>query len=125
MLCVYVECRLYWLNKKVKTHQFHSIKQECIPVGCVPLAAVAISGGRFPHLPPNQPLLDQALPPGPGTPPRTRHPQGPGNPFPRPVTPLWAETLTHATENITLPQTSFAGSNNDEEFQTQDTCLLI
>ena len=26
--------------------------------------------------------------------------------------PPWTETLTHATENITLPQTSFAGSNN-------------
>ena len=27
-------------------------------------------------------------------------------------TPLWTEFLTHATENITLPQTSFAGGNN-------------
>ena len=26
--------------------------------------------------------------------------------------PLWTEFLTHATENITLPQTSFAGGNN-------------
>ena len=43
---------------------------------------------------------------GPGTlPPRTRHPLGPG-------TPLWTEFLTHASENITLPQTSFAGGKN-------------
>ena len=28
------------------------------------------------------------------------------------TTPLWTEFLTHATENITLPQTSFAGGNN-------------
>ena len=27
-------------------------------------------------------------------------------------TPLWTEFLTHATENITLPQTSFAGGKN-------------
>ena len=25
--------------------------------------------------------------------------------------PLWTEFLTHATENITLPKTSFAGGN--------------
>ena len=29
-----------------------------------------------------------------------------------PSTPLWTEFLTHATENITLPQTSFAGGYN-------------
>ena len=27
-------------------------------------------------------------------------------------TPLWTEFLTHASENISLPQTSFAGGNN-------------
>ena len=27
-------------------------------------------------------------------------------------TPLWTEFLTHATENITLSQTSFAGGND-------------
>ena len=27
-------------------------------------------------------------------------------------TPLWTEFLTHASENITLPQTSFAGGKN-------------
>ena len=29
----------------------------------------------------------------------------------RQTPPLWTEFLTHATENITLPQTSFAGGN--------------
>ena len=28
------------------------------------------------------------------------------------ATPLWTEFLTHASENITLSQTSFAGGNN-------------
>ena len=33
--------------------------------------------------------------------------------------PPWTEFLTHASENITLPQTSFAGGNNRFLFQTQ------
>ena len=36
---------------------------------------------------------------------------GPGGCLPR-YSPLWTEFLTHASENITLPQTSFAGGNN-------------
>ena len=36
---------------------------------------------------------------------RDQAPPGPG-------TPLWTEFLTHASENITLPQTSFAGGKN-------------
>ena len=35
----------------------------------------------------------------------------PGPDPPEQVPPLWTETLTHATENITLPETSFAGGN--------------
>ena len=31
---------------------------------------------------------------------------------PAQVLPLWTEFLTHASENITLPQTLFAGGNN-------------
>ena len=53
-------------------------------------------------------------PPGPDTPP----PPGTGTslkqaPTPGPDTPPspWTETLTHDTENISLPQTSFAGGN--------------
>ena len=43
---------------------------------------------------------DQAHPPG------ARHPPRPGTPL------LYTEFLTHASENITLPQTSFADGNN-------------
>ena len=32
--------------------------------------------------------------------------------LPPPPAPLWTEFLTHTSENITLPQTSFAGGNN-------------
>ena len=55
--------------------------------------------------------------PGPGTPlgadppgsgiPRRADPPAPTRHRPH----LWTEFLTHASENITLPQTSFAGSN--------------
>ena len=150
-------------------------KQECIPVGYVPLAAVAIVGSASVHAgihtprcgPADTPLLGVGLdthtpsqvwawrptplgvgletpqvwawrPPwyGPGDPPRC----GPGDPLqPDPSTsplgvglvtckaypprdlqgmlgyhplPMWAEFLTHASENITLPQTSFAGGKN-------------
>ena len=67
-------------------------KQECIPVGSIPPAAVA---------------RDQAPPTRDQTPPGTRHTAPPDQ---APL--LSTETLTHATENITLPQTSFAGDNN-------------
>ena len=65
-------------------------------------------------------------PPPPGTryppdqaPPLTRHPlpwdqaypPGPDTPQDQAPSPLWTEFLTHACENITLPQTSFAGGN--------------
>ena len=33
-----------------------------------------------------------------------------------PPPPPWTEFLTHATENITLPQTSFAGGNKSSYF---------
>ena len=36
---------------------------------------------------------------------------GPGG-VPAQILPLWTETLTHATQNITLPQISFAGAKN-------------
>ena len=67
--------------------------------------------------------LGGSPPPGTRHPPRSRHPPpGPGPPGqeplgtrhpPRDQAPrLWTETLTtHATENIKLPQTSFAGGN--------------
>ena len=50
-------------------------------------------------------------PPRPGVSPGTRHPSPrPDTPGTRPP-PLWTETLTHATQNITLPQTLFASGN--------------
>ena len=42
-------------------------EQECIPVGCVPPAAVAIPGGLHQTLPGSRSLLDQT-PPGADTP---------------------------------------------------------
>ena len=48
--------------------------KECIPVGCVPSVAVAISGGRGVFL------------------------------WREAYTPFWTEFLTHACENITFPQ---------------------
>ena len=34
-------------------------------------------------------------------------------------TPLWTEFLTHASENITLPQTSFAGGKYSAQYKTK------
>ena len=91
-----------WINSVTKN------QQECIPVGCVPPAAVAVLGGSPPGTPPGpgtpldqaspdqapphtwQPPRNQATPPG-ADPPRTRHPH--------PV-----DRITDACENITLPQ---------------------
>ena len=114
------------------------LKQECIPVGCVPPAAVAVGGGagQFPlNFPPwvwawtrsllTSPLgvgLDQIplnFPLGCGSGPDP--PQLPPwlwawRPPDQAPPPLWTEFLTHASENITLLQTSFAGGNYSEFF---------
>ena len=40
--------------------------------------------------------------------------------------PLWTEFLIHATENITLPQTSFAGGNHSNIIQSINlSCFLM
>ena len=63
-----------------------------------------------PH--PDHTPRDQAPP---GTTPPDQAPTQPGTPQDQAppgtttTTPLWTEFLTHASENITLPQTSFAG----------------
>ena len=102
-------------------------KQECIPVGCIPPAAVAVLGGLHQAHPPgpdpweqtNTPLgsrqtsppgadLPNArLPPGEFRPPRadkgspvTRHPREQAPPY-------YVNRMTDACENITLPQTSW------------------
>ena len=39
-------------------------------------------------------------------------------------TPLWTEFLTHATENITLPQTSFAGGKNELKYELKSDTIV-
>ena len=95
------------------------IKQECIPVGCIPPVAIAIRGGLHQTppragTPPDQtPPPEQTPPLGAGTPP-DQAPPGADTP-----PPPWTEFLTHASENITFPQTLFAGGN----YQKPILCL--
>ena len=62
--------------------------------------------------------------PGPG-----RGVPGPGQVVSRHAlrqTPLpWTEFLTHAAENITLPQTSFAGGNNNDFYAGEISCIKL
>ena len=95
----------------------HEYEQKCIPVGCIPPAAVAVQGGL-----PQAPLQDQA-PLGPGTP-QDRAPPWDQVPLPGPGTSLGPGTptlqeqappvnrMTNRCKNITFPQTSFAGGKN-------------
>ena len=95
------------------------IKQECIPVGCVPPAAVAIPGGlhqappgtRYPPGadPPDQATPQDQAPLGPGIPLGPGTPPGPGTPLGQGTPPL--NRMTDMYKNITLRQTSFAGGN--------------
>ena len=77
-------------------------QQDCIPVGCIPpacwlyLPAFTVLGGC---------LVPGGLPQG------VWYPSMQWDRIPPPH-PLWTKFLTHATENITLPQTSFAGGND-------------
>ena len=92
--------------------------QECIPVGCVPPAAVAVRGGLH-QAPPRE---YTAYPPcckasWDSTPPAARHAGIPpamhaGIPAPSPPP---VNRMTNRCKNITLPQTSFAGGK-DEAF---------
>ena len=72
-------------------------KQECIPVGCVPPAAVAVRGG-----------LHQA-PPGPGTPPGSRPPS------------LWTESQTPVKIS---PCPNFVAGGNKLNISTKFNCQL-
>ena len=83
-------------------------EQECIPVGCIPPAAVAIWGGLH-QAPPRtdtpqsrHPQTRYPLPEQTPNPPGTRHP---------PV-----NRMTNRCKNITLPQTSFAGCKNERNW---------
>ena len=64
-------------------------------------------GGSSPGTPPGT-----RHPPG-ADPPEQTHPQDQASPGTRHHPPPWTEFLTHAYENITLPQTSFAGGKHD------------
>ena len=81
-------------------------KQECIPVGCVPPAAVAVGGVSTRHHPRSRhPPQDQTpqsrYPPG-TRPPWSRYP--PRTKPPKQVPPpLWTESQT-PVKNITFPQ---------------------
>ena len=80
------------------------LKQECIPVGCVPPA-------YCPYLPACTAQGGVYIPGGGGVPARgvylSRYTPSP----------LWTVFLTHASENITLPQTSFAEGNECGQFE--------
>ena len=45
-VCILLECILVWKDFCQKLHE-----QECIPVGCVPPAAVVVRGGSVPDPP--------------------------------------------------------------------------
>ena len=75
---IHVEYNLSWgadICNKILKH--FNLRQECIPVGCVPPAAVAVGGGlhQAPTPPGTRPPhpQDQTPPPGPDTP-QTRPP---------------------------------------------------
>ena len=94
----------------------HIGEQECIPVGCVPPAAVAVPGGLH-----QEPSPDQAPPweqtPLHQTPPWTRHPLGTRH--------LPVNRMTDRCKNITLPQTSFAGGNYKHEGDVSVQGILL
>ena len=115
---VIINCLLIFFTMKNIVQK----EQECIPVGCIPPAAVVVGGCL--HQVPSQ----TRPPPGPVTPPGADTPLDPGTrlapgtppgqtPLRDQPLPLWTEFLTHASENITLPQTSFAGGNNGKYYR--------
>ena len=88
------------------------MQQECIPVGCVPSAAVAsLQGGSASvhagiPMPPGPGTSREQTPPGLGTPPQSRHPLPRDQTPPEPGTP-WEQApplcgQTDACENITF-----------------------
>ena len=85
-------------------------EQECIPVGCVLPAAVAV-GLSPPGTPPKKqtPPLDQAT--HQEQTPQTRHPNPTSRTRQPPPPPPRGQT--HACKHITLPQISFAGGKDE------------
>ena len=98
-------------------------EQECIPVGCVPhaccpyLPACTVPEGGVPargvYLPGGC-TCPGGVPAWGGVPAHVL-----------PPLPLWTEFLTHATENITLPQTSFAGGKNVYEYGSVESSSWV
>ena len=77
------------------------LKQECIPVGCLPPAAVAVGGVSTRHPPGPDPPRAGIPPPEASAPragtlrsraPQSRHPPGPDPPSGAGTTPLWTDT---------------------------------
>ena len=78
-----IRCMREKYEKKLCT-SVKQVKQECIPVGCLPPVAVAVPGGlhQAPHEQTNP--LEEAPPPGRKyPPPRRKHPLGRKHPPPR------------------------------------------
>ena len=106
--CIRLRIGSHWWSNIIHSLLSNYFQQGCIPVGCVPPACCS-------YLPvctaPGGTCLGVYLSRG-GVPVQGVPAQGgmylPGGYLPR-YSPLWTEFLTHATENITLPQTSFAG----------------
>ena len=94
-------CKIFQISK---IHQISKIPkpQECIPVGCIPPASVAVGGISTRHPPRTRHPPDQAP-----LPPRTRHPLGTRHPLDQAP-----PGQTHTCKHITLPQTSFSGGKN-------------
>ena len=121
-------------------------QQECIPVGCVLPAHLVVSATHahiLPRMPPAMHTPHDACPPTTHAPCHAWPPchsclpchACPPLPHTHPAMhaprchacPPWTETLTHATQNITLPQTSFAGGKNpmcDLDSQLPDRVAL-
>ena len=92
-------CLLPWLPLDV------SMGHKMYSSGCIGRASASSFGRDVYHPLTTHPLHQPfAIPP----PPTEQGPRQPGSDI---TTPLWTEWLTHASENITLPQTSFNDSN--------------
>ena len=127
----------------------HALLQPCMPPcnhACPPATTHAPLQPHMPPLQPRMPLAtthahNHACPPAtmhtpqqpctppqqPHMPPATMHTPPPATihtPW-QPCTPLWTEFLTHASENITLPQTSFAGGNNESSVNKRRSLRFI
>ena len=97
-----------------------SLQQECIPVGCLPPASMVISTGGSVY--PGDWCVHGVCVHGGCTPWTQRQtiPPDPEADIPPPYCMLGYTPLpwTEACENITLPQTSFAGGNNSSSLST-------